>query len=121
MARNPTFKAVPIRDIIAKYGAVDFPDALADFIARINFPLASAQELLRQSEDTLIPFSRVPVYHNMKFTMGGNGEVIDAVHARPEQTDLRGRIVPSRFDTVLVQGRTPHGQGNKGNCVCLFQ
>lgn len=120
MAVNPTFKAVPICDVIRKYGAVDFVDALADFIARINYPLASAQELARRSEDTLIPFSRVPIYHNMKFTMSGSGEVTDAVHARAEQTDLCGRIVPSRFDTVLVQGRAPHGQRNKGKSVCLF-
>lgn len=123
MARNPTFKAVGIRDIIGKYGAVDFLDALADFIAGINYPLASAQELLWRSEDTLIPFSRVPVYHNIKFTLSGNGEqseVIDAVHARPEQRDSRGRIIPSRFDTVLVQGRGRHGLGNKGIGVCDF-
>jgi hypothetical protein len=125
MARNPTFKAVGIRDIIGKYGAVDFLDALADFIAGLNHPLASAQELLRQGEDTLIPFSRVPVHHNMKFTKSGDGkqsEVIDAVHARPDQRDSRGWIIPSRFDTVLVEGRGPHGLGNnKGNCICEFQ
>ena len=121
IARHPTFKVVGICDIIRKYGAVDFLDALADFIAGINNPMASAQELLRRSEDTLIPFSRVPVYHNIKFTKGGNGEqpgVIDAVHARPEQRDTHGRIIPPRFDTVLVQGRGPPGQGNKGNCIC---
>jgi len=56
MARNPTFKAVGIRDIIGKYGAVNFIDVLADFIAGINNPGASMQELLWQSKDTLIPF-----------------------------------------------------------------
>ncbi len=102
VAQNPTSKAVPIHDIIGKYGAVDFLNVLADFIARINYPLASAQELLRQSKDTLIPFSQVPVYHNMKFTMSGNSEVVDVAHAQPEQMDLHGRIVPSHFDIVLV-------------------
>jgi len=38
MAQNPTFKAVGICDIIGKYGAVDFLNALADFIAGINNP-----------------------------------------------------------------------------------
>ena len=93
MARNPTFKAVGIRDIIGKYSAVDFVNALANFIARINNPGASMQKLLWQSEDTLIPFGRVPVYHNMKFTKtgdGGQSEVIDTVHARPEQWDSHG-------------------------------
>ena len=118
MARNPTFKAVGIRDIIGKYGAVNFIDALADFIAGINNPGASMQELLRRSEDTLIPFGRVPVYHNMKFMKtgdGGQSEVIDVVHAWPEQQDSCGQIIPSCFDTVLVQGSAAHAQGNKGN------
>jgi len=57
MAQNPTSKAVLIHNIIGKYGTVNFLDVLADFIARINYPLASTQELLCQSEDTLIPFS----------------------------------------------------------------
>jgi hypothetical protein len=57
MARNPTFKAVGIHDIIGKYGAVDFLDALANFIAGLNHPLASTQELLWRGEDTLISFS----------------------------------------------------------------
>ena len=87
MAWNPTFKAVGIHDIIGKYGTVDFVDALADFITGINNPRASMQELLWQSEDTLIPFSRVPIYHNMKFMKtrdGGQSEVIDIVHAQSE-------------------------------------
>jgi len=105
MARNPTFKAVGIHDIIGKYGAVDFVDVLADFITRINNPGASMQELLRQSKDTLIPFGRVSVYYNMKFTKtvdGRQSEVIDTVHAQPEQQDSHGRIIPSCFDTILI-------------------
>ncbi len=44
MAQNLTSKAVPIHDIIGKYGAVNFLDALADFIARINYPLCYHQD-----------------------------------------------------------------------------
>jgi len=53
----------------------------------------------------------------MKFTKGTNPEeieIVDSIHARPEQRDLHGRIIPSRFDTVLVKGREQTGQGSKG-------
>jgi len=29
---------------------------------------------------------------------------VDVVHVRPEQNDSRGRIIPGRFDTALVNG-----------------
>ena len=66
--------------------------------------------LSRRSADTLIPFRSVQVYHNIKFTNAEESEILDAVHARPEQKDSRGRIIPSRFDTVLVH----QDQGKKG-------
>ena len=56
-----------------------------------------------RAEDTLIPFRGVPVYHVIKFTEAEKSETIDSVLARPEQKDKRGWIIPSRFDTVLIQ------------------
>jgi len=43
-----------------------------------------------------------------------HSEIVDAIHARPEQRDSCGQIIPSRFNTVLVKGREQTGQGNKG-------
>jgi len=51
----------------------------------------------------------------MKTGDGGQSEVINVVHAWPEQQDSCGQIIPSCFDTVLVQGSAAHAQGNKGN------
>ena len=34
MARNPTLKAVSFDDLSLKYGAIDFQDCLADYIAQ---------------------------------------------------------------------------------------
>ena len=116
MARNPSIKAASFDDIAGKYGAIDFQDALADFIARINHPGASAAALKALAADTLIPFWSVPVFHKVKFTSKSTCEVIDAIHVRPEQKDTHGRFIPSRFDAVVIQGSSQgrvHGNDGK--------
>ncbi|KAH9173192.1 hypothetical protein EDB89DRAFT_2113987 [Lactarius sanguifluus] len=115
MARNPSLKAVSFNDLADKYRAFDFQDALADFIAQLNHPQASATALRALAEDTLLPFCHVPVFHKIKFVSMPDSEIIDVVHVRPDQRDARGRTIPSRFDTVIVRG-TPQdsAQGNKG-------
>lgn len=120
MTQHPSVKAVSFDNLARNYGAFDFQDALADFIAQVNYPGASTAALRAHAANTLIPFRGVPVYHTIKFTESGTG-TLDAVHIRPEQKDTHGRIgriIPSRFDTVLVQNRGQDGtrdQGNKGN------
>jgi hypothetical protein len=117
MPRNPSVKAETICDIITRYGAIDFADALGDFIAGVLNDILPGRATRYRGEDIFLPFSRVPVYHSIKFTKSSNpeeSEIVDAVHARPEQRDSRGRIIPSRFDPVLVKVREQTGQGNKG-------
>jgi hypothetical protein len=127
MALNPTIKAVSFDDLDSKYGAVEFQDALSDFIAQVNYPGASAAASRDLAADILIPFQAVPVFHKIRFVASGNTDkldTIDAVHARPERLDLHGRVVPSRFDTVLVHngqdracGGGAHTTRNKGTFV----
>ena len=120
MTRHPSLKAVSFIDIAQKYRAVDFQDALADFIARVNHPRASATALRTLGEDTLLPFRTVPVFHKVKF-VSTDSEVIDVVHVRPDQKDTRGRTIPSRFDTVLVRGGPQAGaQGRNGKFKSLL-
>jgi len=60
----------------------------------------------------------VPVFHNIKFTKcgpSGDSEISDSAHARPEGVDARARIVPARFDTVVVHQGGMRAQGNKGS------
>ena len=115
MSRHPTMKAISFNNLADKYGAFDFQDALADFIACVNHPQASATALRALAEDTLLPFRTVPVFHRIKFTSKHDLEIIDAIHVRPHQRDAHGRPVPARFDTVLVhggpQGSVPRKQG----------
>ncbi|KAH9059259.1 hypothetical protein EDB87DRAFT_1577735 [Lactarius vividus] len=121
MAQHPTVKAVSFEELSEKYGAVDFQDCLADFIAQLNHPGASAAVLRTRAADTLLPFQTVPVFHRIKFTSSGstgNSEIVDSVVVRPEQNDAHGRTIPSRFDTVLVHGRHEDVMhGNHGNRI----
>ncbi|KAN0131568.1 hypothetical protein V8E53_010676 [Lactarius tabidus] len=111
IARTATLKAVSFDDLAQKYGAIEFQDALADFIARTNNPAASGAALSALASDTLIPFRSVPVHHRIKFSSPDGSEIVDSIQVRPEQKDARGRQVPSRFDTALVCGKSASQDG----------
>ncbi len=120
MTRHPSIKAVSFEALAENYGAVEFQDALADYIAQANHPGASAVILHAWASDTLIPFRSVPVFHRIKFTSTSNSddsEIMDSVVTQLEQKDAHGHIIPLRFDTVLVRG-THHDavHGNNGKC-----
>ena len=111
MAQTPSRKAVPFPEVFSEYGASVFQDALADFIAGVNNPGLGVRALRACAENTLLPFRTVRVYHYIKFTSTSGAqrlEIVDAVYVRPEQRDKHGRIIPARFDTVLIRGS---GQG----------
>jgi hypothetical protein len=117
MTLHPTVKAVSFEVLAESYGAVDFQDALADYMAQVNHPGASAATLHAQAADTLLPFRTISVFHRIKFTSTGNSDdsnIMDSAVIRPEQKDTRGRTVPSRFDTVLVRGKHQGIHGNNG-------
>ncbi|KAI9430371.1 hypothetical protein H4582DRAFT_2063875 [Lactarius indigo] len=120
MTQHPTVKAVTFDELATSYGTIDFQDALADFIALINYPSASAAALRSRAADTLLPFRSVPVFHRVKFTSRENSEdfeIVDSVVIRPVQKDAHGRTVPERFDTVLVRGRQDIMHGNNGHRI----
>ena len=106
MAQNPTLKAVSFENLAYKYRAIDFQDALANFIAQINNPTASRASLSAMAADTLIPFHTVPVYHRLKFNSLCRSEIVDSVLVWLEQKDVCGRLIPSQFDTILVHSKT---------------
>ncbi|KAF8264336.1 hypothetical protein EI94DRAFT_1703320 [Lactarius quietus] len=107
MAKHPSVKAVSFNDLAHNYGAVDFQDALADFIAQTNHPTISGAMLFKLAANTLIPFRSVPVYHKIKFSTSNGSEIVDSIQIQPEQKDKHGCPIPSRFDTVLVRGKDP--------------
>ncbi|KAH8985321.1 hypothetical protein EDB86DRAFT_2764969, partial [Lactarius hatsudake] len=62
MTQHPTVKAVTFDELAMDYGTVDFQDALADFIALVNYPSASAAALHSQAADTLLPHQENPCF-----------------------------------------------------------
>ena len=120
MTQNPTLKSVSFQSLASDYGATLFQDALADFIAHINNPGVSTAALRDRSHNTLIPFCEVPVFHKIKFTASQNSngsEVVDSVQVHPTQTNPRGRIIPARFDTILVREGQYTMHPNKGKLI----
>jgi hypothetical protein len=123
MTLHPTIKAVSFNILAQKYGAMAFQDALADYITRVNNPAAS--NVRAKAKDTLLPFRSVPVFHKIRFVAtrdrdNPNEDTVDAVHVRPEQTDSHGQIVPSRFDTVLVDNGLVRARRKKRKSVSII-
>jgi hypothetical protein len=119
MTRYPSVNRVGYNDLLLKYGATFFQDELGDFIAAHRSTAGSAAANRARGGETWIPFRTVPVYHKVKFVArdsDGKSNVVDTIHARPEQVDSQGRLVPARFDTVFVHSSQagPHsGRANR--------
>lgn len=121
MTKHPTVKAVTLANVVEKYGATYFRDALARYITCLRFPDAGAREIERRAGAISMPFRTLPVFHTIKFTStdfytpdGPSDVVVDSVHVKPRRLDGRGREIPSRFDTVLVNDGTGREVGLKG-------
>ena len=115
MTQHPTLRRVSFNDIVYKYGAIDFQDALGDFLTHLRDPLVSGRALRIWGENTLIPFHHVPVFYKIKFR-NGDGAIVDGIHIRLEQVDIHRQIIPACFDTVLVWAgqQLDNGCGNQG-------
>jgi hypothetical protein len=106
MLQNPSKRREFFDAIAHDYGTLDFQDALADFIAQLNYPGASKTALADCAHNMHIPFSYVPVYHKIKFTRSGNlkqPKIVNIVYVWPEQETSCGWIIPACFNTVLMQ------------------
>ena len=101
----PSEKGITFDGLYNRYGAVDFQDALADFIVQHNYPELSTIPSRRRASNTLLPFQRVSVFHKIKFTNPEDPipKTVDVVHVRPEARDNRGHTSTGRFDTAFVK------------------
>ncbi|KAN0139940.1 hypothetical protein V8E53_002245 [Lactarius tabidus] len=100
---HPLEKGITFEGLSNRYGAIDFQDALADFIVQHNHPELSAGAARRRADNTLIPFRQVSIFHKIKFTSPSlDVGTIDALHIRPSTCNWRSTI-PGRFDTAFVK------------------
>jgi len=109
LTKWPSARAVDLDDIISKYGARFFREALRRYIVltRHSGPSLTRNQLEQQILYVNLPFTAVPVYHKLKFTVPGDSTMakrvtLDSVHVRPERLTKKGSNIPARFDTVLL-------------------
>ena len=109
LTKWPSRKAVDLDEVVTKYGAVFFREALRRYLVLSKH---TGPELTRnQLEDSILytnlPFASVPVYHKLKFTTPADSGrtkhlTLDAIHVQPERQSKKGLVIPARFDPALV-------------------
>lgn len=116
MAKHPTFRGVAIEDICTKYGANQFSSALSRFIAQYQHPEYSKAQVEAASNSIHIPFSKISVFHRLKFVSYDvyslnplDEVVVDSIHTDPVRFDKYRNVVPSRFDTAVIQSSNESG------------
>ena len=126
MAKHPTHQGVPIEVICTKYSATQFIPALSHFIAQYQHPEYSKAQVKAASTSIHIPFSKISVFHCLKFvsydiySLNPLDEiVVNSIHTDPVHFDKYKKVVPGRFDTVVVQVKDSNG-GTSLNLKGMF-
>ncbi|GLB39850.1 putative protein Coprinopsis cinerea okayama7 130 [Lyophyllum shimeji] len=120
ITKQPTVRAVSIDKLVNAYGAKHFRTALARFAGAMNEPNLSAAQLEARLWGIHVPFCKLPVWHRVKYRrtdpFTGVTSTADSIHARPSKRlgDNRGRVVPGRFDTALINDGTGEETGIEG-------
>lgn len=120
MTKHPSAKAVSLDSISEKYHAPFFRDALARYVVQTRNPTLNRAQVEAQSIDIFYNFRTLPVYHKIRYRDKNNVCTLDSVHVRPESRTRRGRLIPGRFDTVLVNDGTGDVTGVKGEFFYSF-
>ena len=112
MAKHPTHQGVPIEIICSKYGATQFLSALSRLIVQYQHPDYSKAQVKVASKLIHIPFSKVSVFHCLKFTSYDayslnplDQIVVDSIHIDPLHFDKYNKAVPGHFDMAIIQFR----------------
>lgn len=121
LTKWPSVKAVDLDDLVKNYGAAFFREALRRYIVLSQHTShhLTRNQLEQQILYTNIPFTSLPVYHKLKFITAADSDqaktvTLDAVHVRPERRSARGKLIPARFDTALLNVESGRETGLKG-------
>ncbi|KAF5365442.1 hypothetical protein D9758_010870 [Tetrapyrgos nigripes] len=97
MTKHPTVRSVKIHDLVSKYSATFFSDAMSRFLVELANP-------------HLLVFHRIKFLRHDFFT--NTLSTADSIHAQPSRHDKRNHIVPGRFDTALIHINDSQGYDN---------
>ena len=105
----PSKKAVDLDEIITKYGAGFFREALRRYLvlSKHSGPPLTSNQLEHAILYANLPFTSVPIYHKLKFmTPADSGRTkhltLDVIYIRPERQTKKGLVIPMQFDTALM-------------------
>ena len=123
MTSHPSINRVLFEHVETTYRARFFVDALCHFVANLQQPGITGMQLERAAYSVVLPFYAVSVFHKIKFhSIDGLGhkvkdKTVNAIHCHPDQCDIRGKIVPGRYDTALVKVGEGGDVGVEGECA----
>ena len=100
-------RRVDVDEVVAKYGATFFQEALRRYLVLSKKPELNRNQLEHAILYMDLPFTSVSVYHKLKFTTPADSGrtkrlTLDAIHVQPERRSKKGTVLPARFDTALV-------------------
>jgi hypothetical protein len=118
VTKHPTVRSVTLDNLESKYGATHFRTALQRYVVLFNEPNIARAQLERRLLTVRLPFTKLPIWHRIKFLrkdpVTGKESTADSIHCRPPQIQKHG-VLPSRFDTALVNDGTGEDTGAEGN------
>jgi len=106
-AIEPTSRNVSFATLSSDHGAVSFVPALQTFIAQHRDPAQHRYTLRHTDINVEIPFSGVDVWHRVKFLVPNlqvddEPDTLHSAHVAPAHLSANGKLLPARFDTVLI-------------------
>ena len=128
MASGPSVQKVSLDALETDYGASHFRAALRRYVLLSRSPHLTTTQVEHGLWDIHFPFRHLPVWHKAKYRRTefytGQIQTVDSIHAYPSRTDVRGRPVPCRFDTALINDGNGGDTGvigesiNETRCQC---
>jgi hypothetical protein len=108
MTKHPSQRAVPLETVASDYSAPFIYNALVCFITRHLNPSSTRGQFTTYANNIDLPLRTLAIYHKAHFSLWDpshhrlTSNEDDLVHAIPAQINRRGKTIPGRFDTVLV-------------------
>ena len=130
MPKHPSTRGVSLETLQTNYGALYFEAALAQFVAQYQNPQFTKAQIEWAASNIHIPFQKLSVFHHIKYVshdpygLENEENIVNSIHAQPACSNKYGKVIPSRFDTGLMNYKDGRMTGVRGHCVgrvhCVF-
>jgi hypothetical protein len=121
MSTSPSVHRVSLEALETEYGAEHFRAALRRYVVLSNSPHLTTAQVERGLWNIHFHFRRLPVWHTIKYLRTdlytGQTQTVDSIHTHPPKFDGRGRPIPGRFDTALINDGTGGDTGVTGKSL----